>query len=281
MGALHAFSTAFSLVSGEKKAYAVILIAVLILIPLGTALGLSSDEGQVFKETRMGNVTFEEYGAKELSNTLVENLRNLLIYSLIALVLFSSIQYGVTKAYILFSRGEEYSMGELLLEGLKHFPGVIVVNILGYLSLMLLSAIPIGMVITGAVVGEKGLVLLLLGVALIIAIIPFGIAFSAILVPAYIEEGNVGAFLTALTLALRNFLSSIGLGVLLLLLLLGVSVVLAPILLLAYLAMPGSTALASVVIAPFDAFIVAFIWASGVVFYTDLKGKEREKEFLY
>ncbi|WP_297499412.1 hypothetical protein [Thermococcus sp.] len=281
MGAIHAFSAAFSLVSGEKKVYAVILVAVLILIPLGTVLGLSSSEGPAFKETQMGNVTFEEYGARELGNTLLENLRNLLIYSLITLVLFSSIQYGVTKAYILFSRGEEYSMGELLFEGLKHFPGVIAVNILGYLSLTLISAVPIGIIIAGAIAGEKGTIMALIGMLLFLAIIPFGIAFSAMLVPAYIEEGSVGAFLTALELALKNILSSMGLGILLLLLLLGVSVVVTPLLVLGYAAMPGNTALASVVIAPFDAFMVAFIWASGVVLYTDVREKEREEWLPY
>ncbi|NJE55218.1 hypothetical protein E3E28_08370 [Thermococcus sp. 21S9] len=277
MGALDAFSKAFSLVAENKRVYFLVLVAFIVVAFLGF-LFPSQTSGLPVKEHLSSNVLFEEYGTTS-KTTLIHELELSLLKLFITILVLSLVEYSAVKAYFLSADGEEYSLKELIIEALPKIPGVIIVNILAYLTALLVAVVPVGIIILGAVFLSAGVALL--GVFLLFAMIPVLLTFFAIVVPAYVETGNIGAFVEALRLTFRRLPSSFGYGVLIILLGFAVAIAMTPIIL------PLTMTTANPVIidlagAPFDAFLVCFLWAGGVLLYRNFKGiKGRKEEFLY
>ena len=277
MGALDAFSGAFSLVAENKRVYLLVLVAMLILsIPSFS----SHHSNRIIVRERMSpNVIFEEYGTTStLTDALIRELKASLLEMLMNLIVLSLVGYSAVKAYLLSTGGEEYSLPELITEALLRIPAVIVVNILAYLTALLTAALPIGVIILGAVSSKAGIAFL--GLFLLLATVPILLTYFALVVPAYVESKSIGAFVDALGLTIKNLPTSLGYGILVVLLTLGISILMTPLTL--PLAKGGvNPALMALIEAPFETFIVCFLWAGGVLLYKDLKVRGREEEFLY
>ncbi len=277
MGALDAFSKAFSLVAENKRVYVLVLVVFIAISFLGF-LFPAQTSGLPLKEHLSSDVIFEEYGTTSRT-ALVHDLELSLLKLFITILALSLVEYSAVKAYFLSADEEEYSLKELITEALPKIPGVIIVNILAYLTALLVAVVPVGIIILGAVFLSAGVALL--GVFLLFAMIPVLLTFFAIVVPAYVETGDIGAFVEALGLTFRRLPSSFGYGVLIILLGFAVAIAMTPIIL------PLTMTTVNPVIidlagAPFDAFLVCFLWAGGVLLYRDFKGiKGRKEEFLY
>jgi hypothetical protein len=281
MGALDTFSRAFSVVAENKRLYALVLATLLIASLIGWTLGLASISNEKALEhnvEKRGNVVITEYGSTIPSEdaTLVVKA---LLYLLLIVVALSTVQYGVIKGFNRSLSGEEYSLEELLVAGLKHVPGVIILNVMG---LLLVLVVVFGFVVILALLALIIPPLAIAGALLLLVFIPMAITYFTILVPAYVETEKISVFIDAFKLVMKNVRSSIGFGLLLLLLILGVAMVMTPVVAILTLASSTNSIVVSLVEAPFTAFIEVFSWAAGLLLYHDFIGtKRKEEEFLY
>ena len=281
MGAIDAFSKAFSLVSENKSLYVPLLLAMLLLSLFGWAIGLTSlpNHEPVEKVSGSGSVIFEEYGSvmPEIGEELVAKL---LVYLILALIVLSALQYGVVKGFKLSLELRDYSLGELISDGIRHAPGVILVNLLGGLLFLVVFA-GVALLIVGIALVVPPLAVLL-GVLMILALLPLAIAYFSILVPAYVEEGELSVFVHSLHLVLRNPLPSMGFGLLMLLFAVAVGIAMAPLTAIAKIT-TNNGLVVSLIEAPFNAFIQFYTLAAGLLFYRELagNGEETPEELFY
>jgi hypothetical protein len=193
-----------------------------------TVLPLPTPSREIVKEQVSPNIFFEEYGFTSV-NSIVQSIELSLLRSFITVLVLSLIEYSAVKAYYLSVRGEVYSLVPLLREALSKIPGVVLVNVLAYLTSFLLGVVPLGITVVGALTLSP--VLALLGVLVLLAIFPVVLTFFALVVPAYVEANNIGTFVEALGLTFKNLPSSLGYGILIVLLGFAVAIVMAPFLL--------------------------------------------------
>ncbi|NJE75614.1 hypothetical protein [Thermococcus sp. ES12] len=284
MGAIDAFTEAFSLVIKNKKLYLLVLLMSLTMAPLGAYL-IPSDIGYEYNQTSMqrGNVIIEEYGTpigEDTMDMLVEILKGLAIYSVVAIIVGAIFEYGVTKGIFMQIEGKEYSLAGILMEGLKHFPGVILINfIYGLIMIVFISvaAIPI---VLGVIMMPAGIVLVFLGLLLMLGVLAFTLGLSTLAIPFYVDRGNVGAAFEAFGVAFRNVLSTTGFGVLLGVGVLAIITVASPIAFVTQMALPENVApyVSAFLQAPFDALLYMFVWAGGVAFYREIQRMEELKK---
>ncbi len=282
MGALDAFSKAFSLVAENKKVYVLVLVTFIGLNLLNFGLFVHINAGistsSSVKETMPPSVLFKEYGSTS-HETVIPKFEYLLLSLLVAIMVLSLVEYSVVKAYYLSTEGKSYSFLGLIEEGLRKILGVIAVNLLAYLVVAVIVLIPVGILLIGSV--TLNIPLVFVGLFILVALIPVLITYFSLVVPAYVETERIGVFLDALKLTFRHFLSSFGYGVLVIVLAFAVAIAMTPVLLLVTLAGAGPL-WATLIEAPFDAFLTCFLWAGGVFLYRDFKGIEgRKEEFLY
>ncbi|WP_297065310.1 hypothetical protein [Thermococcus sp.] len=277
MGALDAFSKAFSLVVENKGVYLLILSALLVVSVVQLIFPVNHPSS-VARTHVLGNVIFENYGAvseKDFINSLEISFTKLLVF----VIVLSFVEYTAVKAYWLSVLGENYSPNSLFGEALPRIPGVVLVNLLAYLVSILLAIVPLGLILLGALTMSP--FILLLGVAMFFALIPVVLTYYSLVVPAYIETGNVGAAIEALGLTFRHLLSALGYGLLAVLFGFTLSLLMAPFVL--PLSISGVNPLVIMLLeAPFKAFFVAFLWAGGTFLYLELRGFIRKgEELLY
>ncbi|WP_297091925.1 hypothetical protein [Thermococcus sp.] len=284
MGAIDAFTNAFSLVIRNKRLYLLVLVMSLMMAPLGAYL-IPSEVNYEYNQTAIqkGNVIIEEYGTPISGNemdTLVELLKGLAIYSIIALIVGAIFEYGITKGIFMHLRDEEYSLSGLLVEGLKHFPGVILINfIYGLIMVVFIGVAAIPMAL-GALFLPAGAILMLLGVILMFAAVAFALGLSSLAIPFYVDRGSIGAAFEAFGAAFRNALSTVGFGVLLGIGVIAIMLVASPIAFLAQMVLPENIApyVSAFLQAPFDALLYMFIWTAGVAFYREIQRMEELKK---
>ena len=282
MGAIEAFTRTFSLLLKNKRLYILTLIMALVLAPIAAYL-VPSDVGNlpIFNQSYVQNNTtgiiIEEHGATvgEDTTVILELLKRLAVYVMIALVISSIFEYAVTKG-LLLEPEEKESLGRLLLDGLKHFPGVIIVNLVYTLLVLVvigISAIPI---VIGAMTLPAGAILILIGLLLLVFIAAFAVGLSSLAIPAYVKNGSIGGAFEGFGLAFRNVLSSTGFGFLLMIGVFAISLASSPLSFLVHYTVPGELApyVSALLQAPFDALMSLFLWTGGVAFYTELKKKE-------
>ncbi|WP_167728544.1 hypothetical protein [Thermococcus sp. 9N3] len=279
MGALDAFSKAFSLVAENKRAYLLVLVALLLLSVLSFSQFTHSNEA-IVREKAYSNVLFEEYGTTSASpDALIHELEASLLELFITVIVLSLVEYSVVKAYFLSLEDEDYSLLELLTEAVPRIPAVILVNILAYITALLVAAIPLVLLLVGA--ATLNLPIAFFGLLLFFAILPVILTFFVLVVPAYVESEGIGAFVEAFGLTFKNLLSSFGYGVLSFILAFGLALLMAP-LLIPFMLSNANPLVIAVVEAPFKALFVCFLWVGGVLLYRDFKGiKGRKEEFLY
>ncbi|WP_297534455.1 hypothetical protein [Thermococcus sp.] len=277
MGALDAFSKAFSLVGDNKRIYFLVLGVTLFLNALNTFLFRSSNQVPIH-ENISSNVIFEQYGARP-ETFLTHDVRFVLLKLLITIVLLSFVQYSSVKAYFLSLEDKEYSMSQLFVSALVKVPAVILINLLAYVVTLVFIVVPVAVLLFGVVTLSLGVIFL--GILLFFLVFPLVLTFFALVIPAYVETEKVSAFIEALKLTLENLASSFGYGILILLLGIGVGILTAPFVAVS-IALSANPLVLALVEAPFNAFLVCFLWASGVLLYRDFKGiKGRKEEFLY
>jgi len=282
MGAMDAFTRTFSLILKNKRLYLLTLIMALVLAPV-SAYFIPDDLGnlplfnQTYTQNNSTGVIIEEHGAGVGEDTaaVMNLLKRVALYGIIALILSSIFEYAVTEG-LLLGPEENASLGRLLIDGLKHFPGVIIVNLIYMLFVLIfigISAVPI---VVGAMTLPAGSVLIVLGIFLLLFVMAFVVGLSSLAIPAYVKNGSISGAFEGFGLAFRNVLSSAGFGLLLIVGLFVISMAASPITLLVHYVVSGDTAayLSAFLQAPFDALIYLFVWAGGVAFYTELKKKE-------
>ncbi|HDZ35472.1 MAG TPA: hypothetical protein ENH81_00970 [Thermococcus sp.] len=284
MGATDAFVKTFSIVLANKRLYLIILAMTLIMTPLAVYL-MPSNFDYTYNQTstQEGNVIVEEYGTpltEEDIDTIIGALKGLVIYLPIAVVISSIVQYGITKGILAYLNGEAYSLGELLVDGLKHFPGVLVINLIYGLIMLVFIGIAAVPIVLGAMFLPAGAVLILLGVVLLFLVLAFTAGLSSIVIPIYADRGNIGAAFEAFSLAFRNIASTIGFGALLILAAMGIAIIAGIPATIIQLTLPENTApyVSAFVEAPFDALLYLFLWAGGVAFYRELQKMEELKK---
>ncbi len=273
MGALDAFSKAFSLVAENKGVYLLILLALLVfsavqlIFPANHPSGIAGT--QVF-----GNVIFENYGTVSEEN-FINSLEVSLLRLLVFVIVLSFVEYTAVKAYWLSVLGESYSLNSLFGEALSRIPGVILVNILAYLVSILLMIIPLVLILFGAFTMSP--LIFLLGVAIFFALIPVVLTYYPFVVPAYVETGNIGASIGAMGLTFGHLPRAFGYGLLAILFGFALSLLMTPFVL--PLSISGTNPLVIMLLeAPFKAFFVAFLWAGGTFLYLELRGFIRKGE---
>ncbi|GEM_PF-4228867 len=279
MGALDAFSKAFSLVAENKRAYLIVLVAFLLLSVLSFSQFTHSNKA-IVREKAYPNVLFEEYGTTSASpDSMIHELEASLLELFITVVVLSLVEYSVIKVYFLSLEDEDYSLLELLLEAVPRIPAVILVNILAYITALLVEAIPLVLLLVGAATLNSPIAFF--GLLLFFAILPVILTFFALVIPAYVESESIGAFVEAFGLTFKNLPSSFGYGVLSFILAFGLALLMAP-LLIPFMLSNANPLVIAVVEAPLKALFVCLLWAGGVLLYRDFKGiKGRKEEFLY
>ncbi|WP_258084702.1 hypothetical protein [Thermococcus thermotolerans] len=284
MGAIEAFTNAFSLVIRNKRLYLLVLLMSLMMAPLGAYL-IPGDIGYEYNQTSMqkGNVIIEEYGTPIGGNEvdmLIDLLGGLILYSVIALIVGAIFEYGITKGVFMHLNGEEYSLGSLMMEGLKHFPGVILINFIYGLIMMVFIGVAAVPIVLGALFLPAGAVLVLLGIILMFATIAFALGLSSLAVPFYVDRRSIGAAFEAFGAAFRNVLSTIGFGVLLGIGVIAIMMVASPIAFVTRMVLPENMApyVSAFLQAPFDALLYLFIWTAGVAFYREIQKMEELKK---
>ncbi|NJE09918.1 hypothetical protein [Thermococcus sp. MAR1] len=284
MGAVDAFTNAFSLVLKNKRLYLLVLLMSFMMAPLGAYL-IPGEVNYEYNQTSIqkGNVIIEEYGTPiggTEMEVLMDLLKGLAVYSLIALIVGAIFEYGVTKGIFMHLKGEEYSLGGLLIEGLKHFPGVILVNfVYGIIMLVFIGVVTIPIVL-GVVLAPAGIVLVLIGLLMMLVVLAFTVGLSSLAIPFYVEGGSIGAAFEAFGLAFRNVRSTVGFGALLGVGTIAIMMVASPIAFVTQIAIPENIApyVSAFLQAPFDALLYVFIWTAGVAFYRELQRMEELKK---
>ncbi|ASJ08872.1 hypothetical protein A3L11_06395 [Thermococcus siculi] len=284
MGAIDAFVKTFSLILENKRLYLLALILALILAPIGAYL-VPNELSYNYNQTSMqkGNVIVEEYGGPsedELMDLFTQLMKGLAVYLLITMVLSSIFEYGVVKGALAHLAGEEPSLGELLGEGVRHFIGVFIINLIYSLIALAFIGVAFIPIAVGVMTLPAGGVLIFLGLVLLLPIAALVTSLSALSIPLYADKGKVGAAFEAFGLVFRNILSSIGFGFLMWVGIIGVGMISAPIAFVteAFLNQGAGVYVSALLQAPFNALLYVFIWVAGVAFYKELQRMEELKK---
>ncbi|AFL94559.1 hypothetical protein CL1_0348 [Thermococcus cleftensis] len=284
MGAIDAFVRTFSLMVEAKKLYIPALIFSLLLAPVAAYLLPSEPSFEITpNQTTSGDVIIEQYGGDvegEIIDFLVQLGKALAILIAISAVLGSIVQYAITKGALLHESGEEYGIGELLLDGLKHLPGVIAIELIFMAVAIALASVALIPAVLGVLFLPWGAVLILIGVLLLLAILAITTSMTAIAIPLYADKGRIGAAFSAFGMVFGNVLSSIAFGVLLWVGVIGVSMIAGSVGFAVDLVFPeGIASYASELLqAPFNALMMEFLTVGGVAFYRELQKMEELKK---
>ncbi|MDI3474443.1 MAG: hypothetical protein PWQ95_171 [Thermococcaceae archaeon] len=285
MGAIDAFVNTFSLMVKNKNLYVLALIMSLILAPLSVYV-LPQDLAELeMNQTAFqgGDVIVEEHGgalSEEFTQLFEELLKALAVLLVISLILSSIFQYSVTRGALAYIKGEQYSLSELIVEGIRHFPGTLLINIIySIISVALIGAAAL-LVVAGVLTLPVGVVLIILGLLLVLVVSLLAIALSELAIPLYADKGHVGDSFEAFRLVLKNMLSSLGFGLLILVGIFGIMVAMSPVQFIgvALLDSEAGRYISAFIQAPFEALLYTFLWVAGVTFYEELKKKEELKK---
>ncbi|WP_297438821.1 hypothetical protein [Thermococcus sp.] len=285
MGAMDAFSRTFTLVIQNKKLYLLPLVMSLILAPLsaymvGNSPFLQNNPLQS-NQTHSGDVIIEEHGSLAGETThMSEFLKILAIYGVIALVLSSIFQYSVIKGLLKSSTDSEYSLFELAVDGIKHFPGVLILNLIFTLISLLLVALPLLLVGIGVILGGAGLILVILGLLLLILVATLSLSLTVLPVPIYAEKGSLGPAFEALGFIYSNMKTAMVFGLLIFMILMAIEVAAAPISMITQITASKEVSMyvSALAQAPLDALLYFFVWSAGVALYRELRRLEDLKK---
>ena len=284
MGAVDAFVRTFTIMLAAKRLYLLALILALIMAPISAYLIPSTPPQLGYNESfRNGSVIVEEYGApseEEIVGIIEEFAKAMAIILVLSLLLGSVFQYAITKGALLHIEDKEYSLPALLLSGLRHLPGVLVINLVFSVVSLALIGVSLVPVFVGILKLPWGLILVFIGLVLTLTIAAVVSSLGAIPVPIYAEKDSVGAAFEAFGLVFNNLLSSMGFGFLLWVGIIGITVISSPIAFIVSVIAPENVApyVSGLLQAPFSALLYEFMWVAGVAFYKELQKKEELKK---
>ncbi len=292
MGAIDAFSNTITMITSHKNLVLLIMIFTLILAPISTYLvgnapQLNFNQSQTMQ--KQGNVIFEEHGStfpeKDIE-ALKSYLPKLLLYALIVSILMAAVQYAVIKGSYMVTKGEGYSLGELISEGFRHFLQVFIINLTFGAIALVIIVLPLMLILipiaAGALSNTAGIVIAGIFFVLVIEffVVIFMMGLLSMTVPLYVVKGSIGAAFEAFGLAFRNMISTFGFGVLLLIGILVISMIMAPFSMLAAMISNGlpRMLISALIEAPFQALIYAIMWIGGLEFYLELEKKDKGED---
>ncbi|NJE30815.1 DUF4013 domain-containing protein [Thermococcus sp. 18S1] len=283
MGAIDAFVRTFSLMMEAKRLYIPALIFALLLAPV-TAYLLPSGQFEITpNQTTSGDVIMEQYGGdveEEFLDYLAQLGKALAVITLISTILGSIVQYAITKGFLLHESGKDYSLGELLIDGLKHLPGVVIIELIFMVVAISLAAVALIPAVLGALFLPWGAVLILIGVLLLLAILAITTSLTAIAIPLYADKGRISAAFEAFRMIFGNALSSLGFGVLLWVGVIAITMITGPLSFAAEVILPAGIAsyVSQFLQAPFNALLLEFLCVGGVAFYREIQKMEELKK---
>ncbi|HIH73625.1 MAG TPA: hypothetical protein HA300_09845 [Thermococcaceae archaeon] len=287
MGAVNAFARTIVVITKNPKLLLIPLIISIILSPVSAYLVKEMPMFGSFSEFQEGgneSVIFEEHGAfsEEMLAEFANFFKFLLIFMVISLLLQALSEYAMIKGALMAEEGKEYSLVDLIYEGIMHvFQVFLTILIVGIISFAILS---VPLFVFGILLfifgGNPALVFLLFLVE--IPLVLFVIGASSMAVPIYVMSNSISASLACFSLAFRNKLSSVTFGALL-----AVSIFF-------LLAVPASfigvlffgrtdfmaNLIANLLQAPFQAIIQALVAIGGLMLYLELSEKEKEEKLL-
>ncbi len=284
MGAIDAFARIFSIMVEAKRLYIPALILSLLLAPVAAYLLPSEPSFDTsFNQTHSGSVIMEQYGEdveEELTDFLIQLGRAFAILMAISVVVGSIVQYGITKGALLHELGEDYSIGELLIDGLNHLPGVIAIEFLFMAVAVALASVALIPVVLGLFFLPWGMVLVLIGFLLLLGVLAIATSLTAVSIPIYADKGRIGAVFSAFGLVFGNITPSIAFGILLWVGIMVVSMIAGSIGFVADFVFPKSIAAyaSQFLQAPLNALMFEFLTVGGVTFYRELQRMEELKK---
>ncbi|NJE06391.1 hypothetical protein E3E36_09590 [Thermococcus sp. M36] len=284
MGAVDAFVRTFSLILENKKLYLLALILALILAPIGAYL-IPNEMPYEYNQTTMqkGNVIIEEYGSPingEDMGLFIQLMKGLAAYLLISVILSSIFEYGVVKGALSYLAGEERSLGELIIAGIRHFPGVLLINVIYSLIALVFIGVAFLPIVAGILTLPVGGILIFIGIAITVFVAAIVTSLSAISIPLYVDRGSIGAAFEAFGRVFKNLLSSVGFGFLMWVGVVGIAMISAPIGFVTetFLTSGIGAYISGFLQAPFNALLYTFMWVAGVAFYRELQRTEELKK---
>ncbi|NJE60788.1 DUF4013 domain-containing protein [Thermococcus sp. 21S7] len=285
MGAMDAFVKTFSLMVEARKLYIPALVFSLILAPIAAYLLPEPHFDYTPGYESHGNVVVEEYGSDinledEFLGYLKELAKTAALLTLISFILGSAAQYATTRGALLHYSGENYRLGELLIDGVKHIPGVVVISLLFMMVSLGMAGIAVIPMVAGAFFLPAGLILIIIGILLLVLIMAITTSLSAVAVPLYVDKGRLSAAFEAFGLTFRNVSSSLAFGFLLWVGIIAVLAVSSPITLVADAVASEEAAkyIVQFLQAPFNALMIEFVCVGGVAFYRELQKMEELKK---
>ncbi|CAD5243870.1 DUF4013 domain-containing protein [Thermococcus camini] len=284
MGAVDAFVRTFSLIMEAKRLYIPALIFALLLAPVAAYLLPGEPSFEITpNQTTSGDVMIEQYGGdveEEFLDYLTQLGKAFAVMTLISTIIGSIVQYAITKGTLLHESGKDYSLGELLIDGLKHLPGVVIIELIFMVVAISLAAVALIPAVLGALFLPWGAVLVLIGVLLLLAVLAITTSLTAIAIPLYADKGRISAAFEAFGMIFGNALSSLAFGVLLWVGVIAITMVTGPLSFAAEVILPAGIAsyVSQFIQAPFNALLMEFLCVGGVVFYLEIQKMEELKK---
>ncbi|KUK16619.1 MAG: Uncharacterized protein XD54_2088 [Thermococcus sibiricus] len=284
MGAVDAFARTIVTITRNPKLLLIPLVISIILSPISAYLVNEMPMFEGIPELQEGDnesIIFEEHGAfsEEMLNELADFFKLLMVFMVVSLLLQALSEYAVIKGALIAEEGREYSLVDLIYEGIMHvFHVFLVVLIVGIVSfaIILVPIFVFGLLflVSG---GNPAFVLLIFLVELPLALLVVGAGSMA--VPIYVLNNSIVASLRCFSLAFKNKLSTVAFGALLTLSIFFLLAVPASFVGLLFLGRTDFMAnlIANLLQAPFQALIQTLTAVGGLMLYLELSKKEKEE----
>ncbi|HDD31694.1 MAG TPA: hypothetical protein ENF72_03630 [Thermococcus litoralis] len=286
MGAVNAFARTIVTITKNPKLLLIPLMISIILSPISAYLVKEMPAFESLSElpeSSNESIIFEEHGAfsEEMLTELANFSKFLLVFMLISLLLQALSEYAMIKGALMAEEGEEYSLIDLIHEGIMHvFQVFLILIIIGVISSAILL---VPLFLFSALIFLSGSVALILLLILVeMPLVLFVIGASSMAVPIYVLSNSISSSLGCFLLAFKNKLSSMTFGALLVLsifFLLAVPASFIGLLFLGRTDFMGNLA-ANLLQAPFQAIIQALVAIGGLMLYLEFSKSGYEKETI-
>ncbi|WP_457753404.1 hypothetical protein [Thermococcus sp.] len=295
MGAINAFAKTIEAITKNPKLLLIPLVIALLIAPISAYLlkdytTLFTEEMQKnFEQRQEGNIIVEEHGSVISKENMEKFMNYIKILSLLAVLsaLLNAIgQYAVVKGALTAEKDEEYSLFRLFMDGIKNMIQVFVVNVIIGLIIFTIIVIPFILIaiplIAGAMSGSEGLLsaAFFLVILIELPLVFFLVGLGSMAVPIYVIKGSIGAAFECFSVALKNKLSTLAFGVLLLISVILIMIVPGSFMGLATLGASGFTTqlVLNLIEAPFQALTQAVMSIGGLMLYLELTREEKDLE---
>ncbi len=288
MGAINAFAKTIETITKHPKLLLIPLVIALLIAPISAYLlkdytTLFTEEMQKNLEQKQeGNVIVEEYGSiisKEDMEKFMNYIKILSFLAVLSALLNAIGQYAVIKGALTAEKGEEYSLFQLFMDGIKNMIQVFVVNVIIWLIIFGIIMIPLILIAIPLVAGGSSAIVMV-AVFIELPLIFFLVGLGSMAVPIYVIKGSMGAAFECFNIALKNKLSTLAFGILLLISVILIMVVPGSFMGLATLGASGFTTqlLLNLIEAPFQALTQAVMSIGGLMLYLELTKEEKDLE---